>query len=146
MTRRIVAVAAVVLALSAFGGCATATGTTVTEARRTFNAEASAVVSMIANRMSAAGYTVREATPYRILAEAENNSIVAQALLGTQASGYRVVNRLDCNVSSQAGTTTVVCHGGVVSNPGTAFERLTPGANLSAVQASLDNVATSNGW
>ena len=143
-----VLVAAVSVALLGLGGCATAAaGPAATEARRTFNAEPAAVVGMIANRMSAAGYTAREATPYRILAEAENNNIMAQALMGTQASGYRVVNRLDCSVSSlQAGTTTVVCRGGLVSNPGNAFERVTPGMNVSAVQASLDNVASSNGW
>lgn len=139
-----IAAAAMLLVL---GGCATAAGPVVTEARRTFNAEPAVVVSTIANRMSAAGYTVREATPYRILAEAENNNIMAQALMGTQASGYRVLTRLDCGVSSvQAGTTSIVCRGGVVSNPGNAFERVTPGMNVSAVQASLDNVAVSNGW
>lgn len=136
-----------IVALVALAGCATASGPVVTEARRTFNAEPSIVVQTIANRMSAAGYTVREATNYRILAEAENTNMMAQALMGTQASGYRVVNRLDCNVSSvQPGTTTVVCRGGLVSNPGNAYERINWGANVSAVQASLDNIAATNGW
>jgi hypothetical protein len=126
--------------------CVAAPGQQVTRAARDFSAEQQDVVEAIANRYSGTGYRIIEASAYRLVAEIDNNNMMAQALFGTQASGYRVVNRLDCNISSAGAITRVSCQGAIVSNPGNAFENVSYGVNVSTVQQTLDQIAAEHGW
>lgn len=127
--------------------CATTQGApVVTQATREFAAEPEVVVDAIANLFSANGFRVLEASAYRFMAEKDNTNMMAQVLFGTQASGYRVVDRLDCAVSALNQVTRVSCQGAMVSNPGNAFERVNPGVNVAGIQQTFDAMAAERGW
>lgn len=131
----------------ALGACATAGGPIITKPTRVFAAAPELVVKELANNFAAGGWFVKDATPYRFLAESENTDVMTKLMFGTEASNNRVVNRLECNLSSLAANqTNVQCRGAVVSNPDNANEKVRWDQNIPSVQAGLDQIATTKGW
>ncbi|NJL06973.1 MAG: hypothetical protein HC900_00945 [Methylacidiphilales bacterium] len=94
----------------------------------TIKAPADAVKSVIVGVSMNLGYTMKSDSQFQVILERDPNNILANVLLGSQYDS-RVVARMSVAFMQSNQTTRAVLDLNMVTNPGSAFERLTPMTN-----------------
>ncbi len=109
---------------------------------RTFNASADAVRATLVSHLVNRGYQVTKESQSLVIAEKRAESVMAQVLLGT-AYDANVNARASFTIIPQGSTTRVVGDLALVSNPGSAFERVTVITNadeLNRMQEAMNGI------
>jgi hypothetical protein len=127
--RFIMALCCAVLTLFGTTACTTVQHATASgRPEVTVNAPADAVRVAFINGFIDRGYTIIEDTPYRLVMDRRSDNVMANVLLGSQWNP-QIHARISLTVATLNSKTRVVADLNAVTNPGTAFERLTPMSN-----------------
>lgn len=94
----------------------------------TIAADKEAVRAVLIDAMIDRGFLIVDDTPYRLVMDRSSDNALANALLGSRWNPT-VHARAAMSLTETAGATRIVASLDVVTNPGTAYERLTPFSN-----------------
>jgi hypothetical protein len=136
--------------VAGLGGCAgqVTHATPSGKAEQVFAAPPDKVKPALVGMMSSAGFNLVRDTSYQVAFDKPVENLLVGAFLG---SGYNATpnERVAFTLVPLGPNTRVIADISVVTNPGSAFERLTPfnnGPDSENIQDQLEFVAISNRW